>query len=53
LTKLREILSLQDFENAARWRLPKSVFGFVAGGAEDARSLRRRRRISRSLRRLP
>ena len=39
MAKLRGILSLQDFENAARKRLPKSVFGFVAGGAEDARSL--------------
>lgn len=40
---LRKILSLQDFEHAARRRLPRSVFGFVAGGAEDARSLRANR----------
>lgn len=43
MTHLRKILSLQDFENAARRRLPKSVFGFVAGGAEDANSLRTNR----------
>jgi len=43
LANLRKILSLQDFEYAARRRLPKSVFGFVAGGAEDARSLRANR----------
>ena len=43
MTNLRKFLSLQDFENAARRRLPKSVFGFVAGGAEDARSLRANR----------
>ena len=36
---LRKFLSLQDFENAACRRLPKGVFGFVAGGAEDGRSL--------------
>ena len=40
---LRRILSLQDFEGAAQRRLPKSVFGFVAGGAEDGRSLRANR----------
>lgn len=43
MASLRKIFSLQDFENAARRRLPKSVFGFVAGGAEDARSLRANR----------
>jgi hypothetical protein len=30
-----ETLSLRDFENAARRRLPKSAFGFFAGGAEQ------------------
>ena len=29
------ILSLDDFERAARRRLPRPVFGYVAGGAED------------------
>jgi L-lactate dehydrogenase (cytochrome) len=43
LANLRKILSLQDFEHTARRRLPKSVFGFVAGGAEDGRSLRANR----------
>ena len=43
MASLLKILSLQDFERAARRRLPKSVFGFVAGGAEDAQSLRANR----------
>jgi len=40
---LRKIFTLQDFEHTARRRLPKSVFGFVAGGAEDGQSLRANR----------
>jgi L-lactate dehydrogenase (cytochrome) len=43
LASLQKILSLQDFERAARSRLPKSVFGFVAGGAEESQSLRANR----------
>ncbi|OGA19723.1 MAG: alpha-hydroxy-acid oxidizing enzyme [Betaproteobacteria bacterium RIFCSPLOWO2_02_FULL_63_19] len=39
MARLRRIFSLQDFEPAARRRLPKSVFGFVAGGAEDGRAV--------------
>ena len=29
------ILSLDDFERAARRKLPRPIFGYVAGGAED------------------
>jgi len=36
-------LSLPDFESAARRRLPKAVFGFVAGGAEEELSLQENR----------
>ncbi len=39
----QRILSLGDFEPAARSRLPRSIFGFVAGGAEEERSLRANR----------
>ncbi|AOB26761.1 MULTISPECIES: alpha-hydroxy acid oxidase [Bordetella] len=32
---LRRLLSLDDFEAAARRRLPRPIFGYVAGAAED------------------
>ena len=38
--RLRTILSLADFEHAARKHLPRPIFGYVAGGAEDNVSLR-------------
>lgn len=34
------MLSLDDFEAAARRRLPRPIFGYVAGAAEDNQSLR-------------
>lgn len=37
---LRNILSLHDFEGAARRRLPRPIFGYIAGAAEDGASLR-------------
>ena len=37
---LNRILSLNDFDSAARRRLPRAVYGFVSGGSEDGRSLR-------------
>lgn len=37
--KLRKILSLADFEHQARRLLPRPIFGYVAGAAEDNRSL--------------
>jgi len=39
----QRILSLGDFEPAARSLLPRSIFGYVAGGAEEGRSLRANR----------
>ncbi len=35
---LRRILCLQDFEGAARRRLPRPIFGFISGAAEDNRT---------------
>jgi L-lactate dehydrogenase (cytochrome) len=37
---LRRILSLDDFEDAARRHLPRPVFGYVSGGCETDASLR-------------
>jgi L-lactate dehydrogenase (cytochrome) len=39
-SKLRRILSLDDFEDAARRHLPRPVFGYVSGGCETDTSLR-------------
>jgi 4-hydroxymandelate oxidase len=36
----KEPVSLQDFEEAARRRLPSSVFDFIAGGAADEITIR-------------
>lgn len=36
--RLRSILSLNDFEHAARRHLPRPIFGFIAGAAEDGRA---------------
>ena len=36
---LRRMLSLDDFEVAARRHLPRPIFGYVAGAAQDNRSL--------------
>ena len=41
--RLRGILSLDDFEAAARRQLPRPIFGYVAGAAEDNQSLRANR----------
>ncbi len=38
-TPLRKILSLADFESAARKHLPRPILGYVAGGAEDNMAL--------------
>lgn len=37
---LARMLSLDDFEAAAKRRLPRPIFGYVAGAAEDNQSLR-------------
>ena len=36
---LRQFLSLRDFEAAARRHLPRPLFEYIAGGAEDSASL--------------
>jgi L-lactate dehydrogenase (cytochrome) len=40
LARLRPILSLNDFEAAARKYLPRPLFGYIAGAAEDNRAYR-------------
>ena len=42
---LRNMLSLHDFEEAARRRLPRPIFGYIAGAAEDGASLRDNREV--------
>ncbi|CAG2158271.1 (S)-mandelate dehydrogenase [Cupriavidus yeoncheonensis] len=37
--RLRSILSLADFEAAAKSVLPRPIFGYIAGAAEDEKSL--------------
>lgn len=41
--RLQRILSLDDFEAAARRHLPRPLFGYIAGAAEDNTSLRANR----------
>ena len=41
--KLKDILSLEDFEHAARRVLPRPIFGYGAGGVETNASLRANR----------
>src|SRR5438132_8061456 len=41
---MRRYLSLADFETTARRRLPKMLYGFVAGGVETDAALRDNRR---------
>ncbi len=41
--RLSRILSLDDFETAARKVLPRPVFGYIAGAAEDSVSFRQNR----------
>jgi L-lactate dehydrogenase (cytochrome) len=42
---LRRILSLDDFENAARRVIPRPIFGYVSGGVETNASLRANRAV--------
>ncbi|MGF6528086.1 alpha-hydroxy acid oxidase [Variovorax sp. PvP013] len=42
---LRNMLALHDFENAARQHLPRPIFGYIAGAAEDNASLRDNREV--------
>lgn len=40
---MNNYLCLEDFESAAARKLPRSVYGFIKGGAEDGRSVRANR----------
>lgn len=42
---LRNMLSLHDFEDGARRRLPRPIFGYIAGAAEDGASIRDNRDV--------
>lgn len=43
--KLRHVLSLDDFEHAARRHLPKPIFGYIAGAVENGATLRENRGV--------
>jgi L-lactate dehydrogenase (cytochrome) len=43
--KLRRILALDDFEDAARGVIPRPIFGYVTGGVETNASLRANREV--------
>jgi L-lactate dehydrogenase (cytochrome) len=47
--RLRHLLSLDDFESAARKHLPRPIFGYVAGAAETDWSLADNREAFREL----
>ena len=51
--RLREILDLDDFQRAARSRLPRAIYGYVANGAEDETSLETNRAIFLDYRLVP
>lgn len=42
--RLTRVLSLADFDQAAKRRLPRSLYGYAAGGAENESSLEENRR---------
>jgi L-lactate dehydrogenase (cytochrome) len=42
---LRRMLALDDFEEAARRRIPRPIFGYVSGGVETNASLRANRAV--------
>ncbi len=42
---LRGVLCLDDFEAQARRHLPRPIFGYIAGAAEDNQSLRQNRSV--------
>lgn len=42
---LRSVLSLQDFEAKARRKLPRPIFGYISGAAEDSHTRDDNRRV--------
>ena len=53
MSRLRGILSLDDFEEAARRHLPRPIFGYVAGAVENNAALRDNRAAFEELGFLP
>ena len=51
--RLARYLSIEDFRQAARQRLPRAIFDFIDGGAEDELTLRDNRRAFERVRVLP
>lgn len=51
--RLRGILALEDFEQAARRHLPRPIFGYISGGAETGASMRQNRAVFDELGFLP
>ncbi len=47
------ILNLQDFEKAAQKKLPRCIFGFIQGGAEDEISVKNNREAFNRFKLLP
>ncbi|MDF3625495.1 alpha-hydroxy acid oxidase [Brytella acorum] len=52
-SSLRHALNLEDYERLVRRRLPRSVFGYVEGGADDGEACRHNREVFRSIRMIP
>lgn len=50
---LRDILSLEDFEGAARRVLPRPIFGYISGGVETDASLHGNRKVFQELHFVP
>jgi L-lactate dehydrogenase (cytochrome)/(S)-mandelate dehydrogenase len=51
--RLARFLSIEDFRQAARQRLPRAIFDFIDGGAEDELTLRDNRYAFERIRLLP
>lgn len=51
--RLARFLSIEDFRQAARQRLPRAIFDFIDGGAEDELTLRDNRHAFERIRLLP
>ena len=50
---LERFLSIEDFRQAARRRLPRAVYDFIDGGAEDELTLRDNRQAFERIRVMP
>jgi isopentenyl diphosphate isomerase/L-lactate dehydrogenase-like FMN-dependent dehydrogenase len=43
--KLDQVINLHDLQRMARQRLPRMVFDFIEGGADDERGLQHNRQV--------